>query len=189
MPATPRSIPARGDAASREAVRAAFNELHGPRLHGFALLLSLGDRPLAAGLTAQALASAAAHIDELRHPERAAAWLRGRVLRSSPRRHREPSPAEERAALEPLDVDPAVIDGLAALGARARAALVAADVERLDRRDVAAIVGRSGAALENLLRRARHTYLGAWAAAPTPVDGTPGPLVRRIQRLAARTMA
>ena len=34
--------------ASPDVVQNAFRELHGPRLHGFALLLTLGDRPRAA---------------------------------------------------------------------------------------------------------------------------------------------
>src|ERR687895_367576 len=59
-----------------EVVRAAFRELHGRRLHGFALLLTLGDRERAASLASDALAAGQLRVDELRHPERAAAWLR-----------------------------------------------------------------------------------------------------------------
>ena len=66
--------------STAEAMRAAFRELHGRRLHGFALLLTLGDRPSAARLASEALADGAMRVEELRHPERAAAWLRHRVV-------------------------------------------------------------------------------------------------------------
>src|SRR5262245_49203152 len=62
------------------ALRDAFRELHGRRLHGFALLLTLGDRAEAARLASDALDAGVARVDELRHPERAAAWLRRRVV-------------------------------------------------------------------------------------------------------------
>lgn len=178
------------DASAPEAtIREAFRELHGRRLHGFALALTLGDRRLAARLTADALAAGALRAAELRHPERAAAWLRGQLLRSMPRRHHGASPAEERAALEPLGAGPAVADGLAAVGTRERAALIAADIERLDPRDVETIVARRGAALERLLVGARRRYLNAHAAVPiVPDAGGGGPLVRRIRAVAARTM-
>jgi DNA-directed RNA polymerase specialized sigma24 family protein len=169
--------------------RASFRELHGRRLHGFALLVTLGNRPLAARLSAEALAAAALRRHELRHPERAAAWLRARVLSGLPRRVREPSPADERVALEPLDVDRAVIDGLAALSVRERAALVASDVERLDARDVADLVGRSGRALERLLSGARRRYMRAHAAAPLADASPDGQLVARIRDVAHRALA
>lgn len=180
----------RADATQHDAVHDAFRELHGRRLHGFTLLLTLGDRSLAARLTADALASGTDRATELRHPERAAAWLRARVLNGMPRRHRRPSPAEERAGLDPLGVDRAVVDGLAAIGPRQRAALVAFDVERLDQRDAATIVGRHGPALERLLTRTRARYLDACASVPGPSGrDAGGPTVRRIRAVAARTMA
>lgn len=170
-------------------VAAAFRELHGRRLHGFALLLTLGDRALAARLSAQALATGAARGGELRHPERAAAWLRARILAALPHRMREPSPADERVALEPLGVDRAVIDGLAALSVRERAALVASEIERLDPRDVEVIVGRSGRRFERLLAGARGRYVRAHAAAPLADDTSDGPLVARIRAAAERALA
>lgn len=183
-------VSATSDSSAPEAtMREAFLELHGRRLHGFALVLTLGDRGLAARLTADALAAGAARIPGLRHPERAAAWLRYQVLRSMPRRHHGVSPAEERAALEPLGAGPAVADGLAALKARERAALIAADVERLDLRDVETIVAASGPGLERMLARARRRYLNAHAAVPIVPDADEeGSLVRRIRAVAARTM-
>jgi DNA-directed RNA polymerase specialized sigma24 family protein len=170
-------------------MRDAFRELHGRRLHGFALLMTLGDRALAARLAGEAMAEASEHAAELRHPERAAAWLRARVVRSIPRRHEPPSPAEERAALDPLGVDAAVTDGLAALGTRDRAALIAADLERLDGRDVETVSGLRGVRLERALTRARRRYLSAYVTTPVAPVATDGPLVRRIRAVAARTMA
>lgn len=171
-----------------KAALASFRELHGRRLHGFALLVTLGNRPLAARLSAEALAAAAERSRDLRHPERAAAWLRARVLSRLPRRAREPSPADERVALEPLDVDRAVIDGLAALSVRERAALVAADVERLDHRDVAVLVGRSGRGLERVLTGARMRYMRAHAAAPLADASPDGELVLRVRDIAQRAL-
>lgn len=185
------ATPAATDAATPPAVlRAAFDRLHGRRLHGFSLLLTLGDRALAGRLTAEALAAGAARSEELRHPERAAAWLRARVVAAMPRRHHAPSPEEERAALDPLGADPAVVDGLADLGVRQRAAIITADIERLDPRDVETVVGRRGAGLERLLVGARGRYVVAYAAVPLASRRDPeaGPLVRRIRAVAARTL-
>jgi hypothetical protein len=170
-------------------MRDAFRELHGRRLHGFALLLTLGDGALGARLAAAAMTEASEHASEHRHPERAAAWLRSRVVRSMPRRHEPPSPAEERAALDPLGVDPAVTDGLAALGTRERAALIAADLERLDWRDIETVTGLRGARLERTLLRARRRFMAACVVTPVGGGVTDGPLVGRIRAMAARTMA
>lgn len=176
-------------APAPEVVRAAFRDLHGSRLHGFALLVTLGDRALAARLSAEALAAAASRTDQLRHPERAAAWLRAHVTRSLPRGHRNPAPAERRAGLEPLGVDDAVIGGLSALRPRERAALVAIAVERLDRRDVETIVGRHGDDLDRLLARARRAYATAFGATPPAHASTDdGPIAARISHVAARMM-
>lgn len=179
-----------GDSRSpAEVAREAFRELHGRRLHGFALLLTLGDRALAAGLTADALAAAAGRTPELRHPERAAAWLRAHVVHAMPRRHQAPSPADEGAVLDPLGVDRAVATALAALKVPERAAVVAADVERLDPRDVETVTGRRGAALERLLADSRRRYIDAYASTPSvAAPGSDGLLVRRIRAVAARTM-
>lgn len=181
--------PTHGDSPPPAEAREAFRELHGRRLHGFALLLTLGDRTLSARLTAEALAAAAGRTAELRHPERAAAWLRAQVVRAMPRRHATPVPADERAALDPLGVDVAVATALAALKLSERAAIIAADVERLDLRDVETVAGRHGAALERLLQSARRRYVDAYASDPTAADPDAGGLlVRRIRAVAARTM-
>lgn len=190
MPEDPATSATTRAATPPAALRAAFRELHGRRLHGFSLLLTLGDRALAARLTAEALAAGATRSAELRHPERAAAWLRARVVGAMPRRHHPPSPDEERAALDPLGADPAVVDGLADLDVRQRAALITTDIERLDSRDVETVVGRHGSGLERLLARARGRYSIAYAAVPLASGRDPeaGPLVRRIRAVAARAL-
>lgn len=167
-----------------------LREVHGSTLHGFALLIALGDAALAARLSSGALLAAARHGAELRHPERAAAWLRGRVLLAAPRRD-SPIPVQARlAALAPIGVDGAAMAGLASLDRLERAVIVATTIEGLERNDVAAMVGREGPALDRLVHRARRRYLDAAGRAldlgPHPV---PGPTRRLIAAAAARAMA
>jgi len=176
--------PSSADAAASDVVRDAFREVHGRHLHGFALLLVLGDRPRAAQLTVDALDAAVPHLDELRHPERAAAWLRARVVRSARSVSRVPTRLQPLAE---LGVEPAVAGALGTLRLVERAAVIAAVVERLDLRDVATIVGEDGAALDRLLARARRRYAAAHAARAGD-EVLPGPLVERIGAEAARSM-
>lgn len=174
--------------ASPEDLHRAFRELHGASLLGFALLVTLGDRRRALALAAGALAAADHHSDELRHPERAAAWLRARVTAAAGRRD-SPIDAEARLdALEPLGVAASVLAGLAALGVRERAALIASEIERLDERDVATIVRRGGNRLDAMLRRARQGFLEGSGAVTTGHAGMAGPLVDRVRAAAARAM-
>lgn len=173
--------------ASAELVHDAFRQLHGTRLHGFALLLTLGDRRRAALLTAEALAAAEANLASLRHPERAAAWLRAHVVRHAGRDDRRVGHRERMAALADLGVGRTAYAGLEALSRLERAGLVAVALERLDLRDVATIVGIDGERLDGLLRRARRHYLDAAAldvASPEP----PGPISRRVAASVARTL-
>jgi DNA-directed RNA polymerase specialized sigma24 family protein len=177
--------------APPELVRAAFRELHGTRLHGFALLLTMGDRARAARLVGEALAAGTARTAELRHPERAAAWLRRRITRNagrSPGPARAVSAAEGRRALEELGVEAAAFTGLSSLSTRDRAALVADSVERLERGDVATIVGVDGARLDRLIRRVRRRYATAVADSLDDASTASGPLVERIQAIAARAL-
>lgn len=167
----------------------AFRDLHGSRLHGFALLLTLGDRSSAAQLAAEAIAAGADRLGELRHPERAAAWLRARVVRGAGGDDRRLRASQRLAALAELGVGPAVLAGLSALSRSERAGLIATAIERLDRRDVAGIVGRDGDRLDSLLRRARRRYLAGAAATTDALEGPPGPIRERIAASAARTMA
>jgi DNA-directed RNA polymerase specialized sigma24 family protein len=178
----------------RDALPAAFRELHGARLHGFALLLTLGDRPGAAAAVAEALAKGSRSLDQLRHPERAAAWLRRDVVRTVRRRARlRPGrrTADRGSALDALGVTRAAFEGLASLEADARAALVAGTIEGLDPLDVATIVGRDAPATARLIAEARRQYLdaaaGAIARSPEPIAAD-GPLGTRIRQAGAMTM-
>ncbi|MGH2381127.1 MAG: Ig-like domain-containing protein [Candidatus Limnocylindria bacterium] len=160
-------------------VRAAFYQVHATRLHGFALLLSLGDGARAAFSSAEALNAGAQRIEALRHPERAAAWLRSRLLRAAPRGDGNGQPFAVRIeGLKPLGVQPAALTGLAALTARERAALIADEIERLDRRDVEAILRTSPSSAERLIRGARRRYADAYGRAlfASPTDAGPLPI-------------
>jgi DNA-directed RNA polymerase specialized sigma24 family protein len=173
---------------SPDLVRAAFRELHARRLHGFALLLVLRDRAQAARLAADALTAASARLEALRHPERAAAWLRQHVVRHArgtrPGRGRQPV---DLGILGDLGADAGVVAGLALLAPRDRAAFIASAIERLDRRDVATIVDRDGKALDNLLRRARQRYIAGYLAVIPDAVGD-GPLTARIRAVTRATM-
>ena len=168
---------------------AAFRNLHGARLHAFALLLTLGDRRRAALMAADAIAAAGEHLEELRHPERAAAWLRARVAHGARSGGRQLDAAERLASLAELNVGPVALAGLSALSRLERAGLIASSIEGLDQRDVATVVGRDGRRLDAFLRRARRRYLDGAAASPGSLDGPPGPIGQRIVASAARTMA
>jgi DNA-directed RNA polymerase specialized sigma24 family protein len=188
MPANdPLTAPERSSDRPADVVRAAFRDLHGRRLHGFALLLTLGDRPEAARLASEALATGVARIEELRHPERAAAWLRRRVVK---RARISRTTRNDRGVVRELGAEEAVIAAIAPLDRLERGALIASHVERLDRRDVASIVGRDGPALNRLLRRARQRYLRAYAGAAVaePAERGEGPIVTRLNDLARRAM-
>ena len=168
----------------------AFREVHATRLHGFALLLTLGDRFQAAHLADEALDVGCARMTKLRHPERAAAWLRARVVRKARlRRGSDDEAAARLAGLSDLAVDEAILLALSSLTNLERAALVASAIERFDLRDVATIAGRDGARLDALLRAARKSF-AAWHAAASPLAEPPsGPITDRIRDIAARAMA
>ena len=129
------------DARFADPVGQAFHELHAQRLYGFAMLVTLGDRLRASSACAGALREAQERVGELRHPERAAAWLRARVLARIRRQPTSMLAADSADALEGLGVDGPVLAGLTALDVTERAALVLAGVERLDLRDVEMAVG------------------------------------------------
>lgn len=190
MPETdPRSPTASPEREREDLVRKAFHELHGRRLHGFGLLLTLGDRGAASRLVGEALAAGVERAGHLRHPERAAAWLRARVVRNAGRagvgRGRV---GDDRAAIAELGADAAVIAGLAALDRAERAAIIASSIERLDGRDVATIVGREAGSLERLLSRARRRYAMAYEAAAIDEPPLNGPLAARLHEIAMRAM-
>lgn len=193
--ATPDRHAGAGDPLGRSLMQAAFRDLHGARLHGYCLLLSLGDRPSATGAAASAIAEANPHLDELRHPERAAAWLRAAATQSllGVGGSSEPE-ASRREALRALGVTDVAFDGLAGLQPRERAAFVASDIERLDLIDVEAVLGTGAAGARRLIERARRGYL---AAASTRAeresltsggDARAGGLAARIEAVAERTV-
>jgi hypothetical protein len=175
---------------------AAFRDLHGPRLHGFALLVALGDSRAAERAAGFALAAGAAQAAALRHPERAAAWLRARTLRGlvQGRTRRSATPIESRlAALTPLGVSETVYRGLAGLSIRARAAIVASAIERIDPIDVETILDAAPAATRHAVAEARRHYLrNATRTSPDEVESPPdqpmGELASRVQDVASRAI-
>lgn len=167
-------------------VRAAFHELHARSVHGFALLLTLGDPDAAESLATDALAAAEERVNEMRHPERAAAWMRARMVRR--RRLRRSPPQLSADALGALGVDSAIGSGLSALDELERAALVASVVERLDLRDVAVVVGRDGSRLQRLLAGARRRYLRAYLADARADESPPGPISTRLHEISRRAI-
>jgi len=189
-PSSPAGTRAHGAPPDEANLRTAFRELHGARLHGFALLMTLGDRRLAAQLAADSLAAGARRVGMLRHPERAAAWLRARVARRAAGVGRSPGAAAElarRGAVEALGVEPAALAGLGSLQPRERAALIAASIERLDIRDVATILDTDGRRPARLVTRARRRYANAFAAAWEESDAPDnGPIARRVKSAADR---
>jgi DNA-directed RNA polymerase specialized sigma24 family protein len=190
MSEPPIEAPASRDAT--EAAARAFVQLHGRRLHGFALLLTLGDLSVATDAADEALQAGAVRAStELAHPERAAGWLRRRVLRrvrGRIGRHRG-TDLRRAPALEPLGVDRVALTALKRLDVRERAAFVTSTIERLAPLDVGAVVSAEGTALERIVRRARRKAIRSAAAAvdePAPVDG---PLASRIMAIAERTLS
>ena len=169
---------------------AALRELHGGKLYGFALLLTLGDEPAAAKLAADALAVAAIRAHELEHPRRAAAWLRHSVLRAAKRRPTDPNQdgPPRRAALRALGVNDQAHAALSALNIVERAAVLASDVEGLMEPDVAAIVGLDPVRSRRLVRDALRRAVSAAIAEP-PQSGPDGPIVARTREIAARVLA
>jgi hypothetical protein len=169
-------------------VRAAFRDLHGARLHGFALLVTLGESERAERIAATALADGARRASSLRHPERAAAWLRARVLRLAPRRPHRASAgdAERRAALSRLGMGTACEVALSALSTIERAALVAIDTEGLAPLDLEVVLDRGAAASRRILARARRRYVAAFLAARGTSDEPElrGPIANRVREAA-----
>ncbi len=176
-----------------ELLRAAFRDLHAARLHGFAMLASLGDRRRAADATRRALADGSSRIDQLRHPERAAAWLRAQALRSLRGGwwRRQPARVERLAALAPMGVDARLFEALATLSIAERGAVVASIVELLNPDDVAIVLGRSPSRARRDTARAVARYLGAAATSAAPGAGATaaGPLSQRVRAVAARAFS
>lgn len=171
-------------------LRAAFRDLHGPHLHGFALLVTLGDRPLAAQLAADALGEGTRRAAELTHPERAGAWLRGIVTRRARRsRGLGPGREERRAALTGLGVDRATFDTLAEMTPVERATLVAGAIERFDARDLELVLGTGPASVHRQAAAVRRRFLERRAAKSTTESLAEPLLAHRIGEIAERALS
>jgi hypothetical protein len=171
---------------------AALRDQYGAELHGFTLLLTLGDQPAAARLTADALRAGALGAVQLRHAGRVAAWLRQFVLREVSQpilRIAATAPPGGRAGLHTLRVDASAFAALSALSIRERAAIVATTIERLEPRDVATIVGLDGARLERMVREALRRAISAGITERSGRSGPDGPIVRRTREIATRMLA
>lgn len=188
MPTTSSAVP--NDLKETDLLRAAFRDLHAARLHGFALLVTRGDRARAAQAAANAMAAGTLRAAELRHPERAAAWLRREVL-DELRRTRATSHltlAERRAALRDIGAAEPVIAAVGELTQERRAALVAGVIERFALTDLATILDTNLPGARRTLQGARREYL---AAAQHSMHGQPddvvadGALAARINQIAA----
>jgi len=173
----------------------AFRGLHGPSLHGFAMLVTLGDEPAAERTAGRALAAGAEQAAALVDPRREAAWLRARALRdlSGWQRRRSIPTLVRRDALASLGVDDSLYQALAAMPLRARAALVASTVERFAATDIETIMGAAPAASRRAVADARLRYLRAVGEEPgirrvAPTSHPEGELAKRVQAVAARAM-
>jgi hypothetical protein len=181
------------DLTERDLLRAAFRDLHGARLYGFALLVALGDRTRAARAASAAVAAGAERAVELRHPERAAAWLRRRVLRSlrRTRASRHTARAERHATLVEIGTADAAIAALEGLTEVRRAALVAGLVERFALTDVATILGTDLLGAQRALSGARREYLTAtsqWLQELPSAAISGGSLADRVDQVASRAV-
>jgi RNA polymerase sigma-70 factor (ECF subfamily) len=171
-------------------LRAAFRDVHGPSLHGFVLLLTLGDRAEAARLASQIMAEGTRRAANLRHPERAAAWLRHRVIRAyRDRRGRGVTREERLVALRAIGVDEAAFEALSALGTADRVALIAGEIERLAPLDLELVLRGSPAAVRRRVSRARLHFLELWMMFAPPVAEATGPLATQISGIAGRTLS
>jgi DNA-directed RNA polymerase specialized sigma24 family protein len=159
--------------------------VHGARLHGFALLVAAGDAARARQAAAEALEAGAAQAARLRHPERAAAWLRhALVTLRRGRLGKGLSEAVRQAALAELGVGMGAYRALGQLSLEQRAAVVASAIEGLAAIDLETIMGAPADRSRRLATDGLRRYLAAMA--PTlPVGLAPaGPLARRIRAAA-----
>jgi DNA-directed RNA polymerase specialized sigma24 family protein len=167
-------------------LRAAFRDAHGARLNGFALLVTLGDQALSASLAADALGEGTLQADVLRHPERAAAWLRARVLKSTPRRvsrRRAPTDEERMAALAAIGVDGLTYRTLASLTVEERAALVASSLEGFAALDMEEILGSGARDARRRVSEARTKFFERHVASKHAMNGQIGPLGSRVSEI------
>lgn len=168
----------------------AFWDTHAARLHGFALLLTTGDQARAASVAIAAMEAGAGRAAELRHPERAAGWLRHEVITEL--RRTWPTPRltanERHEALRGIRVAEPVISALEGMTVERRAALVAGVIEGLDLADVATTLDTDLARASRAVEGARREYLASATRAGTENDSKPGPLAHRIREVTTRAI-
>jgi len=188
-PTTGYALPV--EAEDAEQLQAASWDADAARLHGFALLLTVGDAPRAAAAAIAALEAGAEHA-ESQDSDQAAAWLRREVIGELRRTWPTPylPPHERHAVLSRMGATDALISSLEGMSAERRAALVVGSIERMPMADVASTLDTDlgdayraveGARLEYLTTATRMTALGPAAS--------PGPLAQRIGDIQARATA
>ena len=138
-PTTGHALPV--EAEDAEELQAASLDAHAARLHGFALLLTVGDGPRAAAAAIAALEDGE-RAAEMQHPAQAAAWLRRQVIVELRRTWPTPylPPEQRRAALGRMGVVEPLISSLEGMSAEQRAALVAGTIEGMAMADVATVL-------------------------------------------------
>lgn len=168
---------------------AAFRDLHGARLHGFALVLVLGERRLAASLAADAIAVVSADAMRLSHPERAAASLRRHVVKLARRRGPHTVLNDERVTtLSHLGMDGVAAAAVGKLSLMERAALLAGEIEGFAEDDVATILGMTPSRARRAVVDARRRFMARHPAETSELGHQPGPIAGRVRRTATRAM-
>ena len=180
------------EAVDAEQLQVAFWDAPAARLHGFALLLTVGDEPRAAAAARAALEAGDEHAAEMQPPEQAAVWLRRQLISELRKTWPTPylPPQERRAALGRMGVVEPLISSLEGMSAEGRAALIASTIEGMGMADVATTLDTDLGGAYRAVEGARRDYLTAAArmAAGRPA-ATPGPLAHRIGEIRAGAIA
>jgi DNA-directed RNA polymerase specialized sigma24 family protein len=188
-PTTGHALPV--EAEDAEQLQAASWDAHAARLHGFALLLTVGDQPRAASAAIAAL-EAGAERAESQDSDQAAAWLRREVIGELRRTWPTPQlpPEERHAVLHRMGVADPLISSLEGMSAERRAALVVSTIEGMAMADVANTLDTDLGDAYRVVEAARLDYLttAMQVTAPGPAE-IPGPLARRISEIQARAIA
>ena len=187
-PTTGHALPV--EAEDAEQLQEASSDANAARLHGFALLLTVGDEPRAAAAAIAAL-EAGAERAESQDADQAAAWLRREVIGELRRTWPTPylAPGERHAVLSRMGVAEPLISALEEMSAEQRAALVVSSIEGMAMADVATTLDADLGDAYRAVEGARLDYLttAARMTAPGPA-ATPGPLARRISEIRARAI-
>ncbi|HKO32900.1 MAG TPA: hypothetical protein VJY85_04045 [Candidatus Limnocylindria bacterium] len=185
-PTTGHALPV--EAEDAEQLQAASWGAHAARLHGFALLLTVGDEPRAAAAAIAALEAGALRA-ESQDSGQAAAWLRREVIGELRRTWPTPylPPHERHAVLGRMGATDALISSLEGMSAERRAALVVASIEGMPMADVATTLDTDLGDAYRAVEGARLDYLttAARMTASGPAAGK-GPLAQRINEIRAR---